>query len=90
MRGHPLVGLDRRRRPSHYADFHQLKKRHELDVYYTALRQAEHRANLAHEYSRLDSLIKHNLARADSENVPLLLMDRRKSLAEQINQSLPR
>ena len=90
MRGHPLVGLDRRRRPSHYADFHQLKKRHELDIYYTALRQADHRANLAHEYNRLDSLIKHNLAKDDAGNVALLLKDRRKSLAEQINQTLPR
>jgi len=90
MRGQPLVGLDRHRRPSHYADFHLAKKRHELDVYYTALRQADHRANLGHEYERLNSLIHHKVARADPENVPLLLAERRQSLAEQINQSLPR
>ena len=90
MREHPIVGLDRRRRPSHYADFHQVKKRAQFDVYYAALRQAEHRANLGHEYDRLNSLIHHNLARDDPENVPLLLMDRRRSLAAQINQSLPR
>ena len=90
MRGHPLVGLDRRRHPSHYADFHQLKKRHELDVYYTALRYAEHRANLKHEYERLNSFIHHRVARAEPENVPVLLTQRRKSLAEQIDQTLPR
>ena len=90
MRGHPQVGLDRRRRPSHYADFHRAKKRHELDVYYTALRHAEHRANLKHEYERLNSLIHHKVARADPEDIPILLTQRRKILAEQIHQTLPR
>ena len=36
MKAHPEVGLDRRRRSSHYADFHRARKRSELDVYYTA------------------------------------------------------
>ena len=90
MKAHPEVSLDRRRRSSHYADFHRARKRHELDVYYTALRHAEHRANLKHEYERLNSLIHHRVARADPENVPVLLTQRRKSLAEQIDQTLPR
>ena len=63
--------MDRRRRPSHYADFHRVKKRAELDVYYTALRQAEHRANLGHEYERLNSLS--HQARDDPEMVVRLV-----------------
>ena len=84
-RAHPVIALDHRRRRSHYADFHRAKKRFELDVYYTALRHQERRANLMSEHERVNSLLEHKLFRPGTE---LFLEHRRHVLAEQIGSSL--
>ena len=62
-RSHPIIALDNRRRPSHYADFHRAKNRFELDVYYNALRQRGIRANLQSEKHRIDAMLDHKLFR---------------------------
>ena len=84
-RGHPIIALDSRRRPSHYADFHKAKNRMELDVYYNALRERDLRANLQSEKHRIDSLLHHKLFRPGTE---VFLRHRRDSLAAQIGSSL--
>ena len=84
-RAHPIIALDNRRRPSHYADFHRAKKRFELDVYYTALRQRDLRANLHSEQHRIDAMLEHKLYRPGTE---VFLRHRRDSLAAQIGSSL--
>ena len=84
-RNHPIIGLDRRRRPTHYADFHRVKRRLELDVYYSALRAQEKRANLIQDRQRVDELIKRNTG-AFSKT---FLAERRKRLAEQLGETLP-
>ena len=78
-RKHPIIALDNRRRPSHYADFHRAKKRFELDVYYTALRQRDL------EQQRIDAMLEHKLFPPGTE---LFLHRRRDSLAAQIGDSL--
>ena len=85
-RSHPIIALDSRRHPSHYADFHRAKQRFELDVYYTGLRNAERRANLKHEQQRIDAMLEHKLFRPGTE---VFLHRRRSSLAAQIGSSLP-
>ena len=85
-RSHPIIALDNRRRPSHYADFHRAKKRFELDVYYTALRQRDLRANLQSEKHRIDALLENKLYRPGTE---LFLRNRRDSLAAQLKDTLP-
>ena len=85
MRNHPIVALDNKRRRSHYADFHKARKRFELDVYYTALRHQERRANLMSEHGRLTSLLEHKLYRPGTE---VFLEHRRQALADQIGSSL--
>ena len=84
-RSHPIIALDNRRRPSHYADFHRAKRRFELDVYYTARRNQERRANLNYEQQRIDAMLEHKLFRPGTE---LFLHRRRNSLAAQIGDSL--
>ena len=84
-RSHPIIALDNRRRPSHYADFHNTKQRMELDVYYTALRQRDRRANLQSGKHRIDALLENKLYRPGTE---LFLRHRRDSLAAQIGDSL--
>ena len=84
-RSHPIIALDNRRRHSHYADFHRAKKRYELDVYYTALRNQEHRANLKYEQQRIDAMLAHKLFRPGTE---VFLHRRRNDLAAQIGNSL--
>ena len=84
-RAHPIIALDNRRRPSHYADFHRAKKRFELDVYYTALRQRDRRANLESEKHRIDAMLEHKLYRPGTQ---VFLRNRRDSLAAQIMGSL--
>ena len=84
-RSHPIIALDNRHRPSHYADFHHAKKRFELDVYYTALRQRDHRANLESEKRRIDAMLEHKLFRPGTQ---VFLRHRRDSLAAQIGSSL--
>ena len=84
-RSHPIIALDSKRRRSHYADFHQAKKRFELDVYYTGLRSQERRANLRYEQQRIESLLEHKLFRPGTE---VFLDRRRKNLAAQIGDSL--
>ena len=84
-RSHPIIALDNRRHPSHYADFHRAKKRFELDVYYTALRQRDLRANLQSEKHRIDAMLEHKLFRPGTE---VFLRHRRDSLAAQIGSSL--
>ena len=84
-RSHPIIALDNRRRPSHYADCHRAKQRFELDVYYTALRQRDPRANLESEKHRIDALLEHKLYRPGTQ---VFLRHRRDSLAEQIGSSL--
>ena len=84
-RSHPIIALDNRRRPSHYADFHRAKNRMELDVYYNALRQRDIRANLQSEKHRIDGLLEHKLFRPGTE---VFLRHRRDSLAAQIGSSL--
>ena len=84
-RSHPIIALDSRRRYSHYADFHRAKQRLELDVYYTALRNAEHCANLKCEQQRIDAMLEHKLFRP---NIKLFLESRRRHLASQIGNSL--
>jgi len=86
-RNHPIIALDRRRRPTHYADFHRAKHRLELDVYYTTLRDQERRANLIQERQRVNALLQHKLFRGgDSE---IFLAERRKRLAAQLGETLP-
>ena len=84
-RSHPIIALDNSRRPSHYADFHRAKQRFELDVYYTALRQRDRRANLESEKHRIDAMLEHKLFRPGTE---VFLRHRRDSLAAQIGSSL--
>ena len=84
-RSHPIIALDNRRRSTHYADFHRAKKRFELDVYYTALRQRDLRANLQSEKHRIDAMLEHKLYRPGTQ---VFLRHRRDSLAEQIGDSL--
>ena len=84
-RSHPIIALDNRRRPSHYADFHRAKKRFELDVYYTVLRQRDRRANLESEKHRIDAMLEHKLHRPGTQ---VFLRNRRDSLAAQIGSSL--
>ena len=84
-RSHPIIALDNRRRPSHYADFNRAKKRFELDVYYTALRQRDLRANLQSEKHRMDAMLERKLFRPGTE---VFLRHRRDSLAAQIGSSL--
>ena len=81
-RSHPIIALDHRLRPSHYADFQRAKQRFELDVYYTALRQRDRRANLESEKHRIDAMLEHKLYG------PGTLRHRRDSLAAQIGSSL--
>ena len=84
-RSHPIIALENRRRPSHYADFHRARKWFELDVYYTALRQRDRRANLESEKHRIDAMLEHKLYRPGTQ---VFLRHRRDSLAEQIGSSL--
>ena len=84
-RSHPIIALDSRRHPSHYADFHRAKQRFELDVYYTALRQRDRRANLESEKHRIDAMLENKLFRPGTE---VFLRARRDSLAAQIGSSL--
>ena len=84
-RSRPIIALDSHRRHSHYTDFHKAKQRHELDVYYTGLRQAEKRANLRSERQRIDSMLKHDLAQGMDE---MFLLQRRSILASQLRNSL--
>ena len=84
-RSHPIIALDNRRRPSHYADYHRAKERFELDVYYTALRQRDRRANLESEKHRIDAMLENKLFRPGTE---VFLRARRDSLAAQIGSSL--
>ncbi len=84
-RSHPIIALDNRRHHSHYADFHSAKKRFELDVYYTTLRNQEHRANLKYEQQRIDAMLERKLFRPGTE---LFLHRRRNHLAAQIGDSL--
>ena len=84
-RGHPIIALDNRRASSHYADFHRIKKRSELDVYYTALREQDRRANLKSEQQRIDAMLENKLYRPGTE---VFLRNRRNSLAAQIHDSL--
>ena len=84
-RSHPIIALDNRRRHSHYADFHRAKKRFELDVYDTALRQRGRRADLQSEQQRIDAMLQHKLYRPGTE---LFLRQRRDSLAAQTGDSL--
>ena len=84
-RSHPIVALDSRRRHNHYADFHRAKKRFELDIYYTGLRNAERRANLKYEQQRIDAMLEHKLFRPSTE---VFLVRRRNSLAAQIGDIL--
>ena len=84
-RSHPIIALDNRRRPSHYADYHRAKQRFELDMYYTALRQRDRRANLESEKHRIDAMLEHKLFRPGTE---VFLRHRRDSLAAQIGSSL--
>ena len=86
-RKHPIIALDNHRRHSHYADFHLAKQRFELDVYYTALRNQDNRANLIHEHQRVKSLLENKLFRAGTE---VFLAERRKRLAAQIGETFPR
>ena len=83
-RSHPIIALDNRRRHSHYADFHRAKKRFELDVYYTALRQRDRRANLESAKHRIDAMLENKLFRPGTE---VFLRARRDSLAAQIGSS---
>ena len=84
-RSHPIIALDNHRRRSHYAYLHRAKKRYELDVYYTALRHQEHRANLMYEQQRINALLEHKLFRPGTE---VFLNQRRQHLATQIMSSL--
>ena len=84
-RCHPIIALDDRPRHSHYADFHRAKQRFELDVYYTALRQRDRRANLESEEHRIDAMLENKLFRPGTE---VFLRHRRDSLAAQIGSSL--
>ena len=84
-RSHPIIALDNHRRPSHYADFHRAKKRFELDVYHTALRQRDLRANLQPGEHHIDAMLEHKLYRPGTE---VFLRHRRDSLAAQIKDSL--
>ena len=84
-RSHPIVALDSRRRHNQYADFHRTRQRYDLDIYYTALRHAEHRANLKYEQQRIDAMLRHKLFRPGTE---VFLESRRKKLAAQIGNSL--
>ena len=84
-RSHPIIALDNRRRPSHYADFHRAKRRFELDVYYTARRNQERRANLNYEQQRIDAMLEHKLFRPSTE---VFLVRRRNSPAAQIGELL--
>ena len=85
-RSHPIIALDNRRRPSHYADYHRAKQRFELDVYYTALRQRDRRANLESEKHRIDAMLQHKLFRPGTQ---VFLHHRRDSLAAQLKDTLP-
>ena len=84
-RRHPVIALDSRRRPTHYADFHLAKNRLEMDVYNTELRQRELRANLQSEQHRIDAMLTHKLYRPGTQ---VFLHHRRDSLAAQISSSL--
>ena len=84
-RSHPIVALDGRLRQGHYADVHRAKQRYELDVYYTALRHAGHRANLAYEQQRIDAMLEHKLFRPGAKP---FLESRRRNLAAQMGNSL--
>ena len=77
--------MDSRRRHNHYADFHRAKKRFELDVYYTGLRNAGRRANLKYEQQRINAMLEHKLFAPGTE---VFLHRRRSSLAAQIGDSL--
>ena len=84
-RRHPVIALDSRRRPTHYADFHLAKNRLEMDVYNAELRQRELRANLQSEQHRIDAMLAHKLYRPGTQ---VFLRHRRDSLAAQIGSSL--
>ena len=86
-RSHPIIALDSRRRHSHYADFHRAKKRFELDIYYTGLRNAERRATLNYEIERINAMLEHKLVEPGSK-FSLFLELRRRSLGSQIGNSL--
>ena len=86
-RNHPIIALDRRRRPTHYADFHRAKHRLELDVYYSALRNQERRANLTQERERVNALLQHKLFGSRANEI--FLAERRKRLAAQLGETLP-
>ena len=84
-RSHPIAALDSRRRQSHYADCHRTKQRYELDVYYTALRHAGHRANLKYEQQSINAMLEHKLFRPGTKP---FLESRRRDLASQTHNSL--
>ena len=84
-RSHPIIALDNHRRHSHYADFHHAKTRFELDMYYTALRNQDRRANLNYEKQRIDAMLEHKLFRPGTK---VFLHQRRDSLAAQMGVSL--
>ena len=86
-RNHPIIGLDRHRRPTHYADFHRVKNRLELDVYYSALRDLERRASLTQERQRVNALLQHKLFGSRANEI--FLAERRKRLAAQLGETLP-
>ena len=84
-RSHPIIALDSRRRHNHYADFHRARQGYDLDIYYTALRHAEHRANLKYEQQSIHAMLEHKLFRPGTK---LFLESRRRDLASQIHNSL--
>jgi len=84
-RSHPIIALDNRRHPSHYADFHKAKQRYELDMYYTALRQQDRRANLNSEKQRVDAMLEHKLYRPGTK---VALRERRDHLAAMMGETL--
>ncbi len=86
-RNHPIIALDSRRRPTHFADFRRAKNRWELDVYYSALRNQERRANLIQERQRVNALLQHKLFGPGANEV--FLAERRKQLAAQLGETLP-
>ena len=87
-RNHPIIALDNHRRPTHYADFRRAKHRWELDVYHTALRNQERRANIIQERQRINALLQHKLYGSRANEV--FLAERRKQLAAQMGETLPR
>ena len=84
-RSHPIIALDSRRRHNHYADFHRAKRRIELDLYHTGLRNAERRANHNYEIERINAMLEHKLFAPGTE---VFLHRRRSSLGSQIGELL--